>query len=140
MMKIRKAKKEDIDKIQKILISGCMLNFPEQDGKKAMLKILKLQPDYFLVAEENKEVLGMIRGCYDGSRALIHQLIIGSDARGKGVGTHLLKAITQSFKKRGAKTISCASTQNTIDFYKKFGFNETGVVMMTNFDINSVLK
>jgi N-acetylglutamate synthase-like GNAT family acetyltransferase len=138
-MKIRKTQEKDIDNIQKILVDGCMLNFPDQDGKKAMKKILKIQPDYFFVAEEDNEILGMIRGCYDGSRALIHQLIISKDARGKGVGTKLLKAIAKEFKKDGAKTISAASTQKTIEFYKKYGFQETGVTLMSNFRIDDVI-
>jgi N-acetylglutamate synthase-like GNAT family acetyltransferase len=140
MVKIRQTKKSDFNAIEKILVDGCMLNFPDVDGKKAMARILEKQPRYFLVAEEDKKILGMIRGCYDGSRALIHQLIITSEARGKGVGSDLIKEISKRFKEDGAPSVSVTSTENTVEFYKKLGFSDVNIRLMVNFEIDSLLK
>jgi GNAT superfamily N-acetyltransferase len=46
--------------------------------------------------------------------------------QGKGYGTILLQFVMKEAKKLGAKRLWCNARKNKIDFYKRFGLEESG--------------
>ncbi len=136
---IREASPKDFTKIEKILLSNKMLKCPDIDGKKAMQRVYERMGKYFLVAEEgSNNVVGMIRGCYDGSRALIHQMAVDPKYQKKGIGKKLLGSIALRFMRDGAPSVSVTATKHSKEYYKKMGFEDYEVTLLVLSDIKTL--
>ena len=140
MIKIREAKPTDFPRLEEILIENNMLTSPEIDGKDAMLEIYKRMGKYFLVAEIDNCVVGLIRGCFDGSRALIHQMAVDKKHQRRGIGKQLIFGIASRLKSDGAKSISVTTTKNSKEYYTKLNFSDLPITLMVCFDIDNVIK
>jgi len=132
-MTIRNFRLEDIDELVEILKNNNQYNFPEVDGPDAMKRVKNCNSAIFLVYERNSNVVGFIRGSYDGSRAMIHQLSILSEYQKNGIGKELVKKIINRFKRIGANTVSATITEQSYEFWKKIGFNKLEVFLVGNF-------
>ncbi|MBI4096027.1 MAG: GNAT family N-acetyltransferase [DPANN group archaeon] len=138
--KIREAKPMDFDRLEEILAQNNMLTSPEIDGKEAMREIHKQMEKYFLVAEIDSRVVGIIRGCYDGSRALIHQMAVDKNYQKQGIGKQMISEIALRFKSDGAKSISITATEKSKKYYEKLGFYDLPITLMVCFDIEEAIK
>lgn len=132
-MSVRNFKLVDTDDIIKILKLNNQFDFPEVDGPDAMKRVYECISTIFLVYESSSNVIGFIRGSYDGSRAMIHQLSIQPEFQKRGIGSELIKEIVKKFNERGADTISATITEQSYDFWKKNGFDKLGVFLVGNF-------
>ncbi len=137
--KIREAQPDDFVRLEEILSQNNMLDYPEVDGKGAMQKIHEKAGRYFLVAEEDGVVAGMIRGCYDGSRALIHQMAVDKNYQRQGIGRLMIHELASRFYSDGAPTISVTSMESSKGYYSHLGFSDLPVTVMVGFDIKKVL-
>lgn len=136
-MLVRDFKAEDIEALVEILKANQQYGHPELDGPEAMLAVQKCVAAEFLVAEEEGRPVGLIRGVFDGSRAIIYLASVHPDVQRRGIGTALLREITQRFKKRNAKAIS-VTIPGDAAFWKQFGFRQTTRVMSA-YPIDEVL-
>jgi ribosomal protein S18 acetylase RimI-like enzyme len=139
-VKIRKVNPEDFNRLEEILLENNMLAAQEIDGKEAMGEIYKRMGEYFLVAEIDESVVGMIRGCYDGSRALIHQMAVDKKYQRKGIGKQMVYGLASKFEVDGAKSISVTSTENSKEYYRGLSFSDLPITLMICFDIRHVLE
>ena len=71
-MRIRDFQPEDTDALEAILRANQQYGHPEIDGPEAMLRVHECAAAEFLVAEAEGEVVGLIRGTFDGSRSVIY--------------------------------------------------------------------
>src|SRR3989338_64119 len=110
-IKIREAKPTDFDRLEEILSQNDMLTSPKTDDKESMKEIYQRMGRYFIIAEIDGYPVGMIRGCYDGSRALIHQIVVDKKYQRQGIGKRLIYEIASRFRSDGAKTISVISKE-----------------------------
>ena len=140
MINIREAETEDFNKLEEILIQNNMLSSPEIDGIKAMVRIKKLSGRYFLVAEFDSLVIGFIRGCYDGSRALLHQMAVDKKYQKRGIGKLMIYELASRFKSDGAKSIAVTSTEKSKTYYSSLGFSDMPITLMVCFDIGDAIK
>ncbi len=131
MVKIRKAKKEDIKKIAEIFRLG--YNAPPHNKKwtsKAALNTIRFyfKGNVIYVAEINKKIVGFIIFCThvqdDGLRGHIEEIVVLKKHQGRGVGQELLIKAEEYFKKIKAKKISLMSvkTSKAFQIYKKKGY------------------
>lgn len=128
---IRKANTNDIESVVNLLEQEDMLHQPEVDGNEALYRVLSTHNAKWFVAEdENKDIIGSIRGSWNGSRAFIHQLVIRKNKRHLGVGCCLVEAIIDHFRNIGAPTVAVTVTENSAEFFEKMGFNRTNVFLM----------
>jgi ribosomal protein S18 acetylase RimI-like enzyme len=127
-MQIRAFRQEDVDAVVGILKANQQYSHPEIDGPEAMLRVRDCQAAEFLVAEEQDRIVGLIRGTYDGSRAVIYLASVHPDFQRKGIGRALVHEIAQNFKNRGAASISVI-VPGDAGFWKKVGFRQTTRVM-----------
>jgi len=139
MFKIRNFNPKDADRCEQILLLNDQLPCPEIDGKEAMKRVYKRQGRYFLVAEENGFVIGLTRGTYDGSRALLWELSVDPNYQSKGVGKGLMKELLTKFKEDGAPTVSVTSLEKSREYYVKHGFEELPIKFMLA-NIDKVMK
>ncbi len=136
-MEIRDFRPEDTEALVGILKANQQYGHPDIDGPEAMLRVHKCDAAEFLVAEEDGYVVGMIRGTYDGSRAVIYLASVHPHYQRRGIGRALVQELARRFQKRGAGSISVI-VPGDATFWKKLGFRQTTRVMHA-FPIEQVL-
>jgi predicted N-acetyltransferase YhbS len=128
---------EDTATLVSILTANQQYHQPDIDGPEAMLRVRDCQAAEFLVAEAEGQVIGMIRGTYDGSRAVIYLASVRRDHQRRGIGRALVVEIARRFRKRGASSISVIVPGDAA-FWKTMGFRQTTRVMQA-YPIDEVL-
>lgn len=136
-MRIRDFQPEDVDALVNILKANQQYGHPDTDGPEAMLRVHNCTAAEFLVAEEENVPVGMIRGAYDGSRAIIYLASVHPDHQRRGIGRALVLEIAARFRKRGASSIAVI-VPGDVAFWKKMRFRQTTRVMQA-FPIDEVL-
>jgi ribosomal protein S18 acetylase RimI-like enzyme len=137
-LKIRDFEPEDTDALVDILKANQQYGNPDIDGPDAMRRVHECQAAEFLVAEEEGKVVGMIRGSYDGSRAIIYLASVHPNYQRRGFGRSLVLESARRFKERGARSISVI-VPGDVDFWKKLNFRQTTRVMHA-YPIDQVLE
>lgn len=122
----------DTDAIVEILKLNNQYGFPDVDGPEAMKRVKACRAAIFLVYETDGKVVGSIRGNYDGSRAIIHELSVHPAYQRQGIGTALVKEIVKRFQERGAPTVSATVTEESLGFWQKIGFRKTRAFVVGN--------
>jgi putative acetyltransferase len=136
-MQIRDFRPEDVHALVDILKANQQYGHPEIDGPEAMLKVHDCKAAEFLVADTGDQVVGMIRGAYDGSRAIIYLASVHPDHQRQGIGRALVLEIARRFKQRGAGSIAVIVPGDAA-FWSKLSFRQTTRVMHA-FPIDRVL-
>ena len=131
-MLIRGFQLADTDEIVEILKLNNQYDFPEVDGPEAMKRVKACSAAVFLVCEIEGKVVGVVRGNYDGSRAIIHQLSVHPVYQRRGLGTALVKEIVRRFQQMGAPTVSATITEESLRFWQKIGFRKTKAFLVGN--------
>jgi ribosomal protein S18 acetylase RimI-like enzyme len=93
---------------------------PEEIEKK-----LARDPDLFLVAEEDGQIIGTLIGGYDGRRGLLYHLAVAASFRGRGIGSRLMDEIESRLRAKGC--LRCylmvlADNDDAIRYYEKHGW------------------
>lgn len=144
MLKIRFAKKEDLDRIADIELE-C---FPvaEAADRETLRTRFEAFSENFLVAEKDGRVIGFINGCTidvpELSDELYHntklhkptgnyQTVFGLDVipeyRKQGIAGKLLDELINLSKKRSKKAVILTCKDQLVHYYSKFGFKHLGV-------------
>ncbi len=123
---------DDTEAIVAILKLNNQYGFPEVDGPEAMKRVKACGAAIFRVYEMDGNVVGSIRGNYDRSRTIIHQLSVHPAYQKRGIGTALVKEIVKRFQERGAPTVSASVTQESFGFWQKVGFRKTRAFIIGN--------
>jgi N-acetylglutamate synthase-like GNAT family acetyltransferase len=129
---IRDFQLTDRDEIVEILKLNNQYGFPEVDGPEAMKRVKACSAAVFLVCEIDGRVVGVVRGNYDGSRAIIHQLSVHPAYQRQDIGTALVKEIVKRFRQMGAPTVSATVTEESLPFWQKVGFRKTKAFLVGN--------
>jgi N-acetylglutamate synthase-like GNAT family acetyltransferase len=122
----------DIKEIVEILKSNNQYGFPEVDGPEAMKRVKACSAAVFLVCEMEGKIVGVTRGTYDGSRAIIHQISVHPAHQRKDIGTALVNEIVRRLKQMGAPTISATVTDQSLPFWQRVGFKKTKAFLVGN--------
>jgi len=125
---IRDFHPEDVDALVDILKANQQYSHPEIDGPEAMLRVAECQAAEFLVASRNGRPVGLIRGTYDGSRAIIYLASVHPDCQRQGVGRALMTELALRFSRRGASSIAVIAPGG-VEFWRALGFRQTTRVM-----------
>jgi len=122
----------DIAEIVEILKLNNQYDCPEVDGSEAMKRVKTCSAAVFLVYEIDGKVVGAVRGNYDGSRAIIHQLSVHPAYQRRGIGTVLVREVVKRFLQMGAPTVSATVTERSLPFWQKAGFRKTKAFLVGN--------
>jgi ribosomal protein S18 acetylase RimI-like enzyme len=96
-------------------------NVPEEDIERK----LKVQPELFLVAEDDGKIAGTTMGGYDGHRGWIYLVAVSPDYRRKGVGRMLMEEVEQRLAEIGCPKLNLqvrGTNKEVVEFYKKLGY------------------
>lgn len=129
---IRDFQLTDRDEIVEILKLNSQYGFPKVDGPEAMKRVKACSAAVFLVCEIDGIVVGVVRGDYDGSRAIVHQLSVHPAYQRRGIGTALVNEIVKKFRQMGAPTVSATVIEESLPFWQKVGFRKTKVFLVGN--------
>ncbi len=136
-MLVRNFRAQDSEALVEILKANQQYGHPELDGPEAMIAVQKCVAAEFLVAEKEGKPVGLMRGVFDGSRAIIYLASVHPDFQRQGIGTALLRELSLRFKQRGAKSIS-VTIPGDAAFWRRLGFRQTTRVMSV-YPIDEVL-
>ena len=128
-MRIRNFRPEDCDALVEILKANLQYGDPATEGPQAMLRVSQCKAAVFLVAEEDGKPVGMSRGVYDGSKALIHIVSVHPTQQRHGVGTALVRETARRFQERGATNLAVTVPGDNLAFWKKLSFRQTTRIM-----------
>jgi len=101
------------------------------DTLEEIQKKLTRDPDLFLLAEQDKKIIGTVLGGYDGRRGLIYHLAVASSYRGRGVGSLLLNEIESRLRSKGCLKCYLMVTpdnQEAMRYYEKHGWHSMDYV------------
>ena len=71
------------------------------DAPEEIKKKIERDPDLFLVAEQNGEIIATIIGAFDGRRGMIYHLAVHNAFRRQGIGQALLAEVEKRLKEKG---------------------------------------
>ena len=92
----------------------------DEIGKK-----IARDPDLFLVAELDGDIVGSVIGGYDGRRGLIYHLAVATSLRGQGIGSHLMDEVESRLRAKGClKSYLLVTLDNpeVEDYYRQRGW------------------
>lgn len=127
---IRPFTETDTARLVAILQHNEQYHYPEIEGPAAMRRVADCEAAVFLVAEVAGQPQGFIRAVYDGSRALIHLLLVHPDSQHEGLGRALVEAVEAELQRRGAPSVSVTVTERSVQFWEKHGFVPVPVSLM----------
>ena len=88
-------------------------------------KKLSRDPDLFLVAECNGEIIGSVIGGFDGRRGMVYHLAVASAFRGQGIGTRLMDEIESRLRVKGCLKCYLLVANDNYEvegYYKQLGW------------------
>lgn len=125
---IRNVKSEDLPSVHKIAEKSFIDPYP----LKLLNHIYNTNPEGFLVAEINDEIVGYLIGLVRwGNVGHILAIAVKESYRREGVGSALIINAIDRFKKKGANRIKLevrTSNEGAQKFYDKLGFEAREVV------------
>ena len=101
------------------------LGIGRSDSREEIAKKMERDPDLFLIAEENGEIIGTVIGGFDGRRGLIYHLAVDRASRGKGFGRDLMSEVERRLAAKGcirAYLLVKPANREVVDFYKSIGW------------------
>jgi ribosomal protein S18 acetylase RimI-like enzyme len=71
------------------------------DTRAEIEKKLTRDPDLFIVAESQGDIVGSVLGGFDGRRGLVYHLAVAASFRGMGIGSRLMDEVESRLRAKG---------------------------------------
>ncbi len=123
---------EDSDAVVAIW-EACGLTVPWNDPHKDIARKLQVNPELFLVAEQDGRIAGTVMGGYEGHRGWINYLAVAPNSQRRGVGRALMQAVETQLAALGCPKINLqVRSGNTavIQFYGHLGYHIDDVISL----------
>jgi ribosomal protein S18 acetylase RimI-like enzyme len=111
----------------------CDLVRPQNDPMKDIRRKLSIQPEMFLLADIDGQVVGTIMAGYEGHRGWINYLATAPEFRRRGIARALMDEAERLLRIAGCPKINLqvrATNTAILDFYRAIGFDVDTVVSM----------
>lgn len=115
------------------LWESCGLVRPQNDPRKDIARKLRVNPEWFLVAETDGAVVGAVMAGYEGHRGWINYLAVSPAERKKGVGRALMQEAERVLRAAGCPKINLQVRPDNpavIAFYERIGFTVEGAISL----------
>jgi ribosomal protein S18 acetylase RimI-like enzyme len=124
-LNIRPFQTDDLNDVIRLWRS-CNLIRPWNDPSKDIARKLRVNPEWFLVAALDKEIVGSIMIGYEGHRAWINYLAVAAPFRRRGIGTQLMRKAEAVLRATGCPKINLlvrvGNEQELSRFYAGLGY------------------
>jgi ribosomal protein S18 acetylase RimI-like enzyme len=115
------------------LWNACGLVVPHNDPRKDIRRKLRVNPEWFLVAERDGRVISTCVVGYEGHRGWINYLAVEPDCQRGGVATGMMAEAERLLRRAGCPKINLqirSSNAAVIAFYEKLGFKQDTVISL----------
>lgn len=109
---------------------GPGLGLSMSDTRAEIAKKIERDPDLFLLAEHDGEIVGSVIGGFDGRRGIIYHLAVAAGYRFRGLGRQLMAEVENRLRARGCRKCYLLvhnDNQHAIDFYARDGWEDMSV-------------
>jgi len=108
------------------------VSLSRSDTPDEIQKKLARDPDLFLVAEDDGQIVGTVIGGFDGRRGLIYHLAVIASLRRQGIGSRLMEELESRLRAKGCLRCYLLVTTDNRDgmqYYEKNGWERMDYVM-----------
>ena len=112
----------------------CGLVRPWNDPRKDIARKLLVQPELFLVLEEDGRVAGTAMVGFDGHRGWVYYLAVDPEYQGRGFGRQLMAEAERLLTELGCPKLNLqvrAGNEAVTGFYAALGYGEDSVVNLS---------
>jgi N-acetylglutamate synthase len=113
--------------------AGPGIHVRRSDQENEIAKKLQRDPDLFLIAEVNDQVIGTVLGGFDGRRGMVYHLAVEAEYRNKGLGSLLMSELEKRMKDKGCIRSYLLVTKDNSDairFYENSGWEKMDLHIM----------
>jgi ribosomal protein S18 acetylase RimI-like enzyme len=106
---------------------------PQNDPRKEIVRKLKVNPEWFLVAEADGQLRGVIMAGYEGRRGWINSFAVDPSYRRRGIGRALMAEAERLLRAAGCPKINLQvrpDHQEVVEFYRQLGFAVEPLISM----------
>jgi len=131
-MQIRPYDQRDEEQVVQ-LWNACGLIVPQNNPRLDILRKLQVQPEMFLVACSDGQVIATVMAGYEGHRGWINYLAVHPDHQRTGIGRRMMEAAEDHLRSIGCPKINLqvrSSNAGVIEFYQRIGFKMDDVVSL----------
>jgi ribosomal protein S18 acetylase RimI-like enzyme len=131
-MKIREFKIADYPIVRGLWKTAGLVLRPGDELGDVELK-LQRDPDLFLVAQHEGEIVGSVIGGWDGRRGWIYHLAVKPEHQRRGIGVGLVREVEKRLVAKGAKKVNAQvykSNEQSAAFFKAIGYEAQPDLMM----------
>lgn len=111
----------------------CGLVRSQNDPRKDIARKLRVNPEWFLVADDGGHIVGAVMAGYEGHRGWINYLAVAPARRRGGLGRTLMAAAEQRLRAAGCPKINLqvrSDNPAVITFYERLGFTVDGAISL----------
>ena len=105
--------------------AGSGIHLRRSDEPEEIARKLARDPDLFLVAEVNGEIIGSVLGGFDGRRGMMYHLAVVSSHRRQGVASLLTDELERRLRQKGCIRYYLLVTRDNheaLHFYEQLGW------------------
>ncbi len=131
-MSIREYKLEDYSAVI-ALWQEAGLELNPSDSFEGLQMKLERDPDLFLVAEDDGQIMGALMAGFDGRRIWLYHLAVHPFGRRKGWGRKMVEALEARAREKGGIKINSLVEPGYIsakEFFERRGFKEDHLIFM----------
>lgn len=113
--------------------SGPGVRIGRSDSEQEIQKKFQHDPDLFLVAEIEGEIIGSVVGGFDGRRGLIYHLAVAPELRGRGLGQLLMDEVESRLRAKGcirSYLLVTRDNPDALNFYARRGWETMDLHIM----------
>jgi len=105
--------------------SGPGIHIGRSDTEEEIRKKILRDPDLFILAEANNQVIGSVLGGFDGRRGMVYHLAIDRAYQNRGIGTLLIQSLEDRLREKGCiryYLLVTMENHEAITFYENHGW------------------
>lgn len=106
--------------------SGPDIHVGRSDTQEELFKKIQHDPELFLVAEMNGNIIGAVIGGFDGRRGMVYHLAVDAEFHKLGIGTFLMETMEDRLRDKGClRSYLLVRKESTAgSFYTKQGWQK----------------
>ncbi|MDX1601009.1 MAG: GNAT family acetyltransferase [Anaerolineales bacterium] len=113
--------------------SGPGVTLSRSDRPAELAKMQERDPELFLVAEQEGELVGTVLGGFDGRRGLVYHLSVLPEHRRSGIGGALMDELECRLREKGCRKAYLLVTKDNlgaVEFYEQIGWEPMDVHLL----------
>jgi ribosomal protein S18 acetylase RimI-like enzyme len=112
--------------------AGPGIHVRRSDEAEEIKKKIERDPDLFLIAEMDGQVIGTVMGGFDGRRGMVYHLAVDQSYRQKGIGRLLMNELEKRMAHKGCIRSYLLVTRDNpeaIHFYETTGWEQMDLLI-----------